>query len=114
MNALAPMIRLARPPAPDSDGGLMNQTRIPVTNAAIAKAELALFRGTKPRVWALVHAFERDSLVRTASRHQLAGRDVADDLPVAGDRRAASRDRGDLRRIWMVRQPLDRDGAHGG
>src|SRR3954468_13979004 len=51
MNALAPMIRLARPPAPDSDGGLMNQTRIPVTNAAIAKAELALFRGIKPRVW---------------------------------------------------------------
>src|SRR4051812_4820912 len=51
MNALAPMIRLARPPAPESDGGLTNQTMIPVMKAEIAKADPARFRGMKPRVW---------------------------------------------------------------
>src|SRR3954451_8508195 len=51
MNALAPMIRLARPPAPDSDGGFTNHTTIPVTNAAIAEADPARFRGMRPRVW---------------------------------------------------------------
>src|SRR3954466_681123 len=45
------MIRLARPPAPDSDGGLTNQTTIPVMNAEIAKADPARFRGITPRVW---------------------------------------------------------------
>src|SRR4051795_9425917 len=51
MNALAPMIRLSSPPAPESDGGLTNQTMIPVTKAEIAKADPARFRGMKPRVW---------------------------------------------------------------
>jgi hypothetical protein len=39
------MIRLASPPAPESDGGLTNQTMIPVTNAEIAMALPARFRG---------------------------------------------------------------------
>src|SRR3954447_18627982 len=51
MNALAPMIRLARPPAPETDGGLTNQTMIPVTKAEIGNADPARFRGMKPRVW---------------------------------------------------------------
>src|SRR3954447_6652830 len=114
MKALAPMIRLAKPPAPDSDGGLTNQTIIPVTNAAIAKADPARFRGIRARVWPLENAFERDSLVRTAAGHQPAGRDVAHDLPVAGHRGAASTVGGDLRSLRVLRQPLDFDGSHGG
>src|SRR3954447_17605153 len=45
------MTRLARPPAPESDGGFTNQTMIPVTNAEIAIALPARFRAMYPRVW---------------------------------------------------------------
>src|SRR5437762_14277208 len=50
------MIRLSSPPAPDSDGGLMNQIRIPVANAAIAKALPARLRAMVPRVCAHLDA----------------------------------------------------------
>jgi hypothetical protein len=39
------MIRLSSPPAPESEGGFTNQTITQVTNAEIAKALPARFRG---------------------------------------------------------------------
>src|SRR4051794_19996345 len=45
------MTRLARPPAPESDGGFTNQTMIPVTNAEIAIALPARFLAMYPRGW---------------------------------------------------------------
>src|SRR3954452_15009106 len=113
MNAEAPMTRLARPPAPESEGGLANQTMIPVTNAAIAKAPPGRFRAMR-QGYVPCDAFERDSLVCATSGGHAARRDEPHDLPVTRDRRAAPPDRCRVRRDRLVRQPLDRDRADGG